>query len=188
MNVLSLLIAMIAFIIPAYFGNMAPVFVGGGPPMDGGRVWKDGRRILGSGKTWRGFFGGIAVAAVAGMFISLAGFYDENFAEEALLYGLLKSPAMLEPVTLGVFLGFLQGLGALVGDAIGSFIKRRRNIERGGPLWGLDQLGFVILAMTFAYPFYAWPLEYVLLIPVTFFVHLGANATGYILGLKDVPW
>lgn len=167
---------------------MAPIFVGGGPPMDGGRVWKDGRRILGPGKTWRGFFGGIAVAAAVGMFISLAGLYDVNFAEEALVYGLLKSPAMLEPLTVGFFLGFLQGLGALVGDAIGSFIKRRKGIERGGPLWGLDQLGFVILAMVFAYPFYAWPLEYALIIPVTFFVHLGTNATGYVLGLKDVPW
>ena len=188
MNALDLLIAMIAFILPAYFGNMAPVFVGGGSPMDGGRVWKDGRRIFGPGKTWRGFFGGIAVAAVVGIFISLAGFYDKEFAEDAIVYGLLNISVLLEPSIMGLFLGLLQGLGALVGDAAGSFIKRRKNIERGGPFWGIDQLGFVILAMAFVYPFYAWPLEYIAIVPVTFFVHLSANATGYLLGLKDVPW
>ncbi|MFX0115800.1 MAG: CDP-2,3-bis-(O-geranylgeranyl)-sn-glycerol synthase [Candidatus Hodarchaeota archaeon] len=188
MDIIELIIAMIAFILPAYFGNMAPVFVGGGPPMDRGIVWKDGRRLLGAGKTWRGFFGGISVAAIIGMIIGLAGFYDKKFVENGVVYGIFKDSMLLEPVLIGLFLGFLQGFGALVGDAAGSFIKRRKDIERGGPFWGLDQLGFVVLAMVFAYPFYAWPLEYVVIVPVTFFVHLGANATGYLLGLKDVPW
>lgn len=188
MNIVDLFIALVAFILPAYFGNMAPVFVGGGPPMDGGRLWKDKRRILGPGKTWRGFFGGIAVAAIVGAVIGLAGLYDEKLAENGILNNILEVSVLLEPVLIGLLLGFLQGLGALVGDAVGSFIKRRKNIERGGPLWGFDQLGFVVLAMLFVYPFYAWPIEYLVIIPVTFFVHLGANATGYVLGLKDVPW
>ena len=41
----------ILFIIPAYVANSIPVVMGGGPPLDGGRMWKDGKRILGDGKT-----------------------------------------------------------------------------------------------------------------------------------------
>ena len=188
MSIVDLIIAMITFILPAYFGNMAPVFLGGGPPMDGGRVWKDNRRILGPGKTWRGFFGGVMTAALVGMIIGLANFYDEKFVKDAIAHDMLNSSFMLELFFIGLVLGFLQGLGALIGDATGSFIKRRKNIERGGPFWGLDQLGFVTLAMIFVFPFYAWPLEYIIIIPATFLVHISANATGYVLGLKDVPW
>ena len=31
------------------------VLWGGGAPIDGGRVCKDGKRLFGPGKTWRGF-------------------------------------------------------------------------------------------------------------------------------------
>ena len=51
--VLTVLSALWLFL-PAYVSNMMPVFVGGGRPIDGGRAWRDGRRMLGDGKTWRG--------------------------------------------------------------------------------------------------------------------------------------
>ena len=35
------------FILPAYFANAAPVVLGGGPPLDMGKKFLDGRRILG---------------------------------------------------------------------------------------------------------------------------------------------
>ena len=44
--------------IPAYLPNSMAVIFGGGTPMDFGKVMKDGRRVLGKGKTWGGFFGG----------------------------------------------------------------------------------------------------------------------------------
>ena len=43
-------------ILPAYVANASAVLVGGGTPVDSGKNWKDGKRILGDGKTWRGFF------------------------------------------------------------------------------------------------------------------------------------
>src|SRR2546422_10015344 len=42
------------FLLPAYVANPMAVVFGGGTPMDFGRALRDGRRILGDGKTWRG--------------------------------------------------------------------------------------------------------------------------------------
>jgi CDP-2,3-bis-(O-geranylgeranyl)-sn-glycerol synthase len=52
---LCILIYWICFIMPGYAANAGMLIWGGGAPMDGGRVAKDGRRIFGPGKTWRGF-------------------------------------------------------------------------------------------------------------------------------------
>ena len=46
-------------------------------------------------------------------------------------------------------IGFLLGFGALLGDALGSFIKRRMGIGRGKPAPILDQIDFLIVATCF---------------------------------------
>ncbi|MDD1705711.1 MAG: CDP-archaeol synthase, partial [Methanoregulaceae archaeon] len=43
---------------PAYVPNPVAAFLGGGRPIDGGNNFRDGRRIFGDGKTWRGFGAG----------------------------------------------------------------------------------------------------------------------------------
>ncbi|ASJ10637.1 hypothetical protein A3L12_04655 [Thermococcus sp. P6] len=159
------------YILPAYVANASPVLVGGGEPMDGGRNWRDGRRLLGDGKTWRGFFGGIALGTLTGAV---------QYVITPDYYGTLK---------VALLLAFLLSLGALVGDLIGSFIKRRVNLPRGAPALGLDQLGFVISAMVFAYPVKTLPSGGILfLLVVTPFVHWGANYLAYRMGWKSVPW
>ena len=60
-------------IIPAYVSNASAVLVGGGTPIDFGKNWSDGKRILGDGKTWRGLLSGTfidieSVTVPAGMF------------------------------------------------------------------------------------------------------------------------
>jgi len=154
------------FILPAYFANATPVVLGGGPPLDGGRCL-DGRRIFGDGKTIRGFIAGI----VAGVFI-------------ATLQGIYKSS-----VSHYLLLGFLLALGALLGDLMGSFIKRRLGIERGGALPGLDQLGFVIIALLLASPVEvpSWPAIVAILL-ITPALHLATNFVGYKLKLKSRPY
>jgi CDP-2,3-bis-(O-geranylgeranyl)-sn-glycerol synthase len=52
--------------IPAYLANPFAAVFGGGKPIDGGRTYKDGRRILGDGKTYRGLFSGIFCGFLAG--------------------------------------------------------------------------------------------------------------------------
>ena len=55
---IALLIFSLLFIVPAYISNAGMVVVGKGKPVDGGKYWKDGRRILGDHKTWNGLIKG----------------------------------------------------------------------------------------------------------------------------------
>jgi CDP-2,3-bis-(O-geranylgeranyl)-sn-glycerol synthase len=164
---IDIIASAIWFILPAYFANAAPVVLGGGPPLDMGKKFSDGRRILGDGKTARGFMGGLIVGTIIG-----------------LLQGIAEAP-------LGehLLLGFLLALGALLGDLASSFIKRRLSIERGGAAPGLDQLGFVVFALILASPVnvITWQEIAVLLI-ITPPIHLATNFIGYKLGLKSRPY
>ncbi|MFA6214104.1 MAG: CDP-2,3-bis-(O-geranylgeranyl)-sn-glycerol synthase [Candidatus Micrarchaeia archaeon] len=169
---------LVLFILPAYFANSVPVLLGGGAPMDRGREWCDGRRLFGDGKTTRGFFAGVlagvAVGALEGMLLSGTAFD---------IYG-----SSMQAYALA---GLLLGLGAMLGDLAGSFIKRRRGLARGRPSLVMDQLLFLALALVFAYPLAPslLTLEAVLFLAVlTYFVHVGANVAANRLGLKKVPW
>ena len=60
------------FIVPGYFSNAGMVIVGGGKPLDGGKNWKDGRRILGDHKTTAGLVKGplyIGIPISIGLFL-----------------------------------------------------------------------------------------------------------------------
>jgi len=166
-ELISLLSAAIWFIFPAYLANATPVVFGGGRSIDGGRVFTDGRPIFGPGKTIRGFLAGLIAGSLFGILQGLAagqfGFYAT--------------------------LGFLLSLGALTGDLLGSFIKRRMKLERGSAAPGLDQLGFVVLALLFASMVFVPPWEVILtILIITPPIHLATNFIGHKLKLKDRPY
>jgi len=145
------------YILPSYVANMTPVLLGGGKPLDLNRRFVDGRRILGEHKTVRGFLSGVITGTLVGC-----------------LQG--------RPVS-----GFLLALGAMIGDAFGSFLKRRMGIEAGGSAPLLDQEGFLVFSILLAYAFE--PLNWdaiLLLLVVTPFLHKGTNVIAYRLGLKGV--
>jgi len=85
--------------------------------------------------------------------------------------------------------------GALLGDLVKSYFKRRRGMEKGEEWPVADQYDLVagaLLLTLVAAP--SWVLTYVTL-PVLFWIlvltpllHRAANLVGYSLGLKDVPW
>jgi CDP-2,3-bis-(O-geranylgeranyl)-sn-glycerol synthase len=111
----ALLIAQMLFLL--FVANGAPVVAKRllGPalnrPIDGGVLFPDGRPLLGPAKTWRG----VAAAVVA---TSLC----------AALLGL--------PVAVGLAIG----LGAMAGDLLSSFLKRRLGWPVSSRAFGLDQL------------------------------------------------
>ena len=189
-------IELVLLILPAYFANSVPVLLGGGAPIDGGKKWKDNQRVFGDGKTVRGFFAGViagvAVGALEGIF--LAGSQWDIYAASGSLAGiggLFAGDAGLGAGTVYVLAGFLLGCGAMAGDLLGSFIKRRQGLSRGKPSLVMDQLLFLALALLFAYPLAPGllTLEAVLFLAVlTYFVHVGANVVANRLGLKKVPW
>jgi len=148
------------FMLPALVANAsAPIFRGLGP-IDRGILFIDSEPLFGKNKTVGGFLGG-----------TLMGF----------LVGVVINRNILISATLS--------LGALTGDLLGAFIKRRLKIKPGQPFPLLDQYDFVFGALLFTYPFCQVDLYelagFLITVP---FVHLATNVIAYILHIKSVPW
>lgn len=165
------------FIMPAYLANAFPVIFGGGHPIDGGRTLNDGKPLFGPHKTVRGFLAGLTTGAIVSFVFNAAFQYD-------------------------LPLGFMLSLGALTGDLLHSFIKRRLGIPAGSPLPVADQLDFVLGALFFSIfishsqpPLYVLPIPpptflttAVIVIIVTPPIHLLTNFLAYLVGVKKTPW
>jgi len=204
-DLIQVILDSIIFILPLWIGNAAPTILGGGPPIDGGRYWRDGKRILGDGKTIRGFWTGTLVGGIMGGVVGFLGsiisgsLYPgiflrleyQNFLESSVIFNLLailKIEILSNSLILGLISGSLMTFGGLIGDISGSFIKRRSGIERGHSFIFLDQLGFLVLGMIFVYPIIRWPIEWFLvLVPITFIIHIAANLFGYFTGIQEDP-
>jgi CDP-2,3-bis-(O-geranylgeranyl)-sn-glycerol synthase len=164
-SVINLSAYAIYFMLPAYLANVTALAFGGGKPLDFNHELRDGRRILGDGVTWRGTIIGTIIGTTIGL---IQGIITGNIVE-------------------GILLGLCLGGGALIGDACGSFIKRRLKLARGKPAPILDQLDFVVGALVFASLIVVIPVEMIVVILIiSIFLHLGANIIAYLLGMKNV--
>ena len=165
---------LLAFMLPCYVANAAPVLVGGGARLDCGIKLGDGMGLFGKTKTIQGFAGGIAAGVIASGLISLLW--------PGLLFG------NREVLFLS---GSMLAVGALVGDAGGSFIKRRMGVKPGMHSRVLDQMDFVVGALVFAYPFakgaYTVP-NIAFILVISYLLHVGTNLIANRAGLKKVPW
>ena len=169
------------FILPAYFSNGGALAFGGGTPVDFGKTDKNGIRWIGDGVTWRGLIAGTLIGILTG---AVQGYLAQFILPEIGQY--LITPIVTD-IPNGILIGFLLGLGALVGDALGSFLKRRIGIGRGKPAPILDQLDFIIVALIFVSPFVNMNLQFIVIaIILTLIIHLIANTLAYLLGIKDV--
>ena len=132
-------------VLPAYIANASALLVGGGTPIDFGKNWRDGRRILGDGKTWRGLISGAFVGLTGGFGLSVAAKYI-NMSDFAFL-GLndfTGFPLMIPIIGSICF-------GALLGDIIKSFFKRRIGKRRGEDWIPFDQIDFVLGVLFFSF-------------------------------------
>ncbi|MEP1215430.1 MAG: CDP-archaeol synthase [Marinobacter sp.] len=91
-------------------------------PVDGGRLWRDGRPLLGDSKTWRGIVSGTLACGLFALFIGA-----------------------------GLLFGVLFGLLGLIGDMMSSFIKRRAGLSSSARALGLDQIPEALLPMILAW-------------------------------------
>lgn len=173
---LELLISSIYLILPAYFANMCPVFAGKlglplGQPIN--------EKMFGKNKTWRGFYAGFIGALLVltiQTFLAQSGYMTS--------YSILDYTPNLIPIY-----AFALGIGAITGDSIKSFFKRRLKIKAGAPWIPFDQIDFILGAILFLSPLYllSWK-HFLVLILITPFLHFLANIIGYVLGLKKVWW
>jgi len=156
--------------IPAYLANMAPPFtkhIKWNLPMDFG-LSIGGVRIFGDHKTWKGFIAGVAVAVISG------------FVLEALYWPFEFS---------AVYWSALVGAGALLGDAVKSFFKRRANIKPGKSWIPFDQIDYTVgaLALGSIVFFPGWLFTF-LVVAISAVGHVIVNHIGYYIGVRDVKW
>jgi len=172
------------FFLPAGIANASPTWANKIPginklntPLDFGKSINN-RRIFGDNKRWRGLIFGTLFGALTGYIQFLI--YPEFIQE----LGIASS----NPAITMTLLGGLLGLGALLGDAVESFFKRRSQVKPGESWFPYDQIDFIIGGIILTMPIVILDLTtYLLILIVWFGLHLIAGYIGYLLSLKDKP-
>ena len=178
---LQLIISTLYFMLPAYFANMAPVLFKNhfkflAKPLDFNRKIK-GERILGSHKTLRGLVAGIVFGIITA-FIQYLLYRVPYFAGISLI-----------DYSNWFWIGLLIGAGAVIGDSVKSFFKRRANVKPGGKWIPFDQLDFVVGALLFVSIVYVPSIGVIIAaLIISFLLHITANHIGYYLGIRKVRW
>ncbi len=186
--ILQIIIIAIWMMLPAYIPNPIAAVFGGGRPIDHGKYLRDGRRILGDGKTYRG----LAVGILCGL---LTGVLQTALTARNITILEVQLPSFGPDMTGSLLVILSLSIGALCGDMFMSFFKRRLGLRRGAPLPVIDQLDFVLGA---------WALTYILatdwfianfsteiiiaVLVITPVLHVVTNIVGYLIGVKKEPW
>ena len=175
---MNLVLGILWFLLPAYFANMAPVFANAlfknnGKPID------FGKNIFGNHKTYRGF--------IAGILFSILVIYIQSYLADIDFF---NNISILDYSKINLlFYGFLFGFGAMFGDLIKSFIKRRLSIKSGSKFIPFDQIDYVIGAYLFLALLYfpGWKFFGFSLV-ISFFATLIINQLSYLLKLRATKW
>ena len=169
--------------IPALVANPGAVITGGHGKLDRGKNFIDGRRILGDGKSVSGYFGGIAIGAVSGIIvIEMLNIFKFAISSLSFITVILVSTSL--------------SWGSLTGDLLGSFIKRRLNMNSGARGSLLDMWPFVLVAFMFLYLIepkffinvYGNFIDIAFIMVLVPLLHRGVNILAYKMHRKDVPW
>ena len=160
-------IELVWLMLPAYCANMAPPFV---------KYWHGwnrpiSRAYLGDHKTVAGFALGIVAGIVTAFLQSFVEFTSLWRPEDWFAVGLM------------------MGAGAMCGDAIKSFFKRRIGIVPGERWIPADQLDFVIGALIPLSIIVSLGWTDVLFILVfTFVADIAVNHASFHIGVRDSRW
>ena len=129
-------------------------------PVDGGRVWVDGYRLLGDSKTWRGVVLAPLATGVGAMLLGLP-----------------------------LWVGEVVGVAAMSGDVLSSFIKRRLGVPPSGRATGLDQIPESLLPLLAVAGEFALTGSAILLTVVGFVaLEIMLSPVLYWLGLRNRPY
>jgi len=185
MNFFSFIFSCLYFFLPAYFTNVMAslskkikIFDFFSKPLNGRKII-GGYPIFGPHKTWRG----IIVGGISGFLIAL-------LQKWLYQYPSIVKITFFDYEKINIFLfGFLITLGAIFGDLVFAFFKRRQNIKPGQPWIPFDQINFVIGAFLFLTPYLRLEIKIWLTVLVfTFVFHVLANHIAYFLGWQKTKW
>ena len=148
-------------------------------PIDMNMKFDDGKPLLGRNKTYRG----LLVAILMGILLSFI---------QKLLYNInFFKTISITNYDHWLMLGFLLGLGAISGDSLKSFFKRRLDIKPGKKFIPFDQTDFVLGAYLFTFPFFhdiiSWQLILSSII-ISFFLHIIVNHIAFYLNIRKEKW
>ena len=185
MDILTYILSCLYFFLPAYFTNMTPplarkanLFNFLDKDIDFGRKFL-GQPILGSHKSWRG---AILAIGVGFLVVLVQGYFYQFRA--------IQRISLLNYEEVNIFLfGFLISTGAVFGDLLFAFIKRRLRLLPGARFIPFDQTNYVIgsaifLTVIFKIEIMIW----ITLFALTFLLHIIANRIGYCLKLNRAKW
>jgi len=167
-----LILKALYFFLPAYVANMSPVLFRWIPfskPVH--------EKIFGRNKTWRGLITATLMGGIIFHLQKLA--YTSGFTKIALIdYNGFT-------VMLGLFLGF----GAIIGDLIKSYYKRKLEIKPGDSWKVWDQTDFVIGGILFSFFIYIPTVEViVILLIISPLLHIAVNHLSYWLKIGKSKW
>ena len=191
-NILLLILQSAYFLLPAYVANMAPVVAKKlkllpqlDVPVDEGKKFIDSQEIFGRNKTYRGFLVG-AIGGVIAAYIQMA-LYNIAFFRDL---SILNYSSHLTIISVGI----LMGVGAITGDLIKSFFKRRFKIAPGKSFIPFDQIDFVVGAYVFIIPLIVlhnigmgWQIFFTSIV-ISFILHIIVNHSAYYLGIRGERW
>ncbi len=169
------------FMLPAYFANMAPVLAKNifrklTFPIDF-NIKLDNSTIFGKNKTYRGLAAGI-LAAIGVVYLQF--FLNSN--------NILSDFAIVD-YSNWLLIGLLLGSGAMFGDIVKSFAKRRLGMKPGIPFVPFDQLDFIFGALIFVYPVARLSMERMAIILfISFILHMIINHIAFYAGVRKERW
>lgn len=165
------------FILPAGIANIAASLSRHLPwlnyPVDFGRSWR-GKRIFGDHKTWRG----VIFGTLAGLLFFWLQWYLSKF-------GFFQRISLFDYSQSSWLVGFLLASGAVWGDVVKSFFKRRKNLAPGQPWIPFDQIDYTLgaLLLTSLVYFPGWGVA-IFIVVFGFLLHILFNLLGYMLRLQ----
>lgn len=168
------MIELIYFMLPAYFANMAPPLLNKINFLN----YPIHEKLLGSHKTYRG----LIFAVIVGMLM----FYIQKILFQ---YDFFKNISLINYNEYSLLLGFLLAFGAMFGDIVKSFVKRRANIKPGERFIPFDQIDFVFGALIFSYVLV--PLSFmniILILIISFALVIVVKHIGYYLKINEKKW
>ena len=174
-----IILQLIWLFLPAGIANMAAalsakILPKWSQPIDFGRNFR-GQRIFGDHKTWRGLiFGTIC----GGLIFLLQKYLCNN-------YLCFQQIDIVDYKQLNIFFGLAVGFGALCGDLIKSFFKRRVNIPAGKSWFPFDQIDWVIGAVGLSFFFLnlSW-MQIIITLFLGVVIHLLTKVVAYLLNVE----
>ncbi len=164
-----LLFKSLYFFLPAYIANMSPVLFRKIPFLEK----PISEKYFGSHKTWRG----LIVAVIMGIII---------FGLQKIAYTLgFTQLALIDYSDYSLLVGLFLGAGAILGDLVKSYYKRKAEIPPGDPWVPFDQIDFAVGGLIGVCFVFVPPAEVALIILVASpLLHFIINFIGFYLKIN----